>query len=121
MRMRAAVVLTFALGLAASAMAADVSPMLVEINHRLALEGASVRVEMAEYITTSTGPEFGRTLYASDRGNKQLAYDFVPADPRRADWSAGSGITWIASQQVTRGNEPPTGAGGETRQPLLQS
>ena len=35
-------------------------------------------VYKAEYITTGEGGEIGRTIYFSDRGNKQLGEDFVP-------------------------------------------
>ena len=58
-------------------------PMLKEINDTLEAMGMDVRVEYAEYITSDDGPEFGNTVYANDRGNKQLGSDWVPGDPRR--------------------------------------
>ena len=67
-------------------------PLFDSINERLELEGANYRVDYAEYITTTDGPEFGRTIIASNRGNKQMPSHFVPYDPRRG----GSGaITWL--------------------------
>lgn len=73
----------------------DCHPLLISINEQLEQMGVEYRVEMAEYFTTTDGPEFGRTVYASNRGNKQLAVHWVPFDPRR-DWSGpGSSISWI--------------------------
>lgn len=67
-------------------------PMLVEINETLAAMGMDVRVEYAEYITSTDGPEFGQTIFANNRGNKQLSSDWVPGDPRRGGFTD---ITWI--------------------------
>lgn len=77
---------------AAAASAQDVSPMLVQMNQKLAVQQATVRVEMAEYITAGTGPQLGRILYATNRGNKQLGADWVPGDPNR---DGRTDITWI--------------------------
>jgi hypothetical protein len=82
-----------ALALAAvPAMAADAHPMLVQVNQQLAAQGANVRATMAEYVTTTNGPEFGRTIFASDRGNKQLDAHWVPGDDRRFGTTE---ISWI--------------------------
>jgi hypothetical protein len=42
------------------------------------------RVVMAEVITAAESGEAGITVLAKDLGNKQLDFDFVPFDPRRA-------------------------------------
>ena len=70
----------------------DGHPMLVGMNEQLAAMGMDVRVEYAEYITAGDGPEFGQTIYANDRGNKQLSSDWVPGDPNR---DGRTDITWI--------------------------
>lgn len=44
--------------------------------------GLDVTLEMAEYITTGESDEMGRTVFFSDRGNRQLAVDFLGGDPR---------------------------------------
>lgn len=67
-------------------------PMLVQINAELESAGADFRVEMAEYITTGAGGQFGQTIYAFNRGNKQLSAHFVPGDPRRG---GATDITWL--------------------------
>lgn len=77
---------------AAPAAAQDAHPMLVQVNEQLAAQGATVRVDYAEYITSTGGPEFGRIVYASNRGNKQLSAHWVPGDPRRG---GAIPISWI--------------------------
>jgi hypothetical protein len=67
-------------------------PLLDSINEQLELEGVNYRVDYAEYITTTDGPEFGRMIIVSNRGNKQMPSHFVPYDPRR--WSS-SDIYWL--------------------------
>lgn len=89
--------LTLGLGLALTATAAGAGghPMLQHVNDVLTISGADYRVEMAEYITIGGEHGAGTTIFANDRGNKQLAFDFVPFDARRA-WSGPDGaITWI--------------------------
>lgn len=41
--------------------------------------GQKVALYMAEYITAGEGNQMGRTVFFSNRGNKQLGGDFVPA------------------------------------------
>jgi hypothetical protein len=67
-------------------------PMLVEMNETLAAMGMDVRVAYAEYITSGEGGEAGQTIYANNRGNKQLGSDWVPGDPNRG---GRTDITWI--------------------------
>ncbi len=50
---------------AARAMMATINKALIEMD-------VDYRVEVVEWITTGDGPEFGRTVFASNRGNKQL-------------------------------------------------
>jgi len=48
---------------------------------------------LAEIYTDPASGELGRTVYFSDRGNKQLGHHFVPGDPRRG---GGTNITFMA-------------------------
>ena len=75
--------------------AAAISAMMDEMNVALEGAGADFRVAMAEYVTG--GDEAGATLLQKDVGNKQLAFDFVPNDPRRR-WSNGTDITYAIDQ-----------------------
>ena len=90
---------------AAPAVAQDAHPMLVQVNDQLAAQGAKVRVDYAEYITAAGGPEFGRIIYASNRGNKQLSAHWVPGDPRRG---GAIPISWINDLSEGDANGAPT-------------
>ena len=59
------------------------SAMLDDMNVALAGEGADYRAVMVEYVT-GAGDEAGATVISKDLGNKQLGFDFVPFDVRRA-------------------------------------
>jgi hypothetical protein len=62
----------------------DQSPIEADfsaIDARLAEHGLAARLGMIEYITVAGYA--GRTVLASDRGNKRLLFHFVPGDPRR--------------------------------------
>ena len=75
-------------GMAAADEASDfVTQLMDEANFALAEAGADYRVAMAEYITSGHSGAVGNTIIAKDVGNKQLAFDFVPFDLRRAGWS----------------------------------
>ena len=63
------------------------SDALDAMNVSLQEAGKEYRIAYAEYLTSGEGNEIGQTIYARDVGNKQLTADFVPFDPRRADWS----------------------------------
>ena len=80
----------FAAGILAApvAQADPAVALLQQINDSLASSGTNVRVEYLEYYTTADAEQMGRVVFASDRGNKQLALQFVPGDLRRA-WSYG--------------------------------
>ena len=84
----------------------DGHPMLVAMNEQLAEMGMDVRVEYAEYITGSEGPEFGQTIYANHRGNKQLSADWVPGDPRRYGVNE---ILWTTDQVDMTSDVPDVG------------
>lgn len=66
-----------------SGAAVAIGAMMDEVNVALAAQGADYRVAMAEYVT-GDGDEAGATVISKDVGNKWLAADFVPFDPRRA-------------------------------------
>ncbi len=79
------------------ALNADPQPnALDDMNVALEMMGASHRVVSAEYLTAADSGMMGQTIFANNRGNKQLTFDFVPGDPRRV-WgdTVGTGITWI--------------------------
>lgn len=59
----------------------------IQANSNARLSGSEYQVElyMAEYITSGEGDEIGRTVYFSNRGNKQLGADWAPGDPRRGE------------------------------------
>ncbi len=60
------------------------------LNVQLESEGAAYRAAIAEYVTEPAGGEAGNTVLSKVVGNKQLAFDFVPFDPRRG-WSGPAG------------------------------
>lgn len=85
-----------------------ISAYMDEINEKLISEGENYRVVMAEYITADGSEEAGQTVLQKDVGNKQLSFDFVPNDVRRA-WSGSSpnDITYAIDQ--TGDAVPPFG------------
>lgn len=54
-------------------------PASVASNARRSGPEQQVALYMAEYITSGASEEIGKTVFFSDRGNKQLDGDFVPA------------------------------------------
>lgn len=67
------------------------------VNAGLDDSGAGYRVAKVEYLTAEA--PVGREVFFRDVGNKQLGADFVPGDPRRADWSGTSpDITYVVDQ-----------------------
>jgi hypothetical protein len=89
--------LAFAAALCAgTASAAGGHPMLEAVNAGLALQGAGYRVEIGEYVTVGDVQGAGTTVFANNRGNKQLALDFVPGDPRRGGFTD---IAWLIDNQ----------------------
>ncbi len=79
-----------------------------EINARLAEDGAGYRLGMVEWLAGPGSEEAGRTVFFSNVGNKQLPFQFVPGDTRRA-WSGpvgpGDDITWATD--LTQGDAGP--------------
>jgi hypothetical protein len=59
------------------------------LNVQLAAQGAGYRATMAEYVTSPDSGQAGGTVLAKTVGNKHLAFDFVPFDPRRT-WSGAA-------------------------------
>lgn len=59
------------------------SPMLNALNNKLEAYGAKYRVALAEWITPANSGLSGRTVFASNLGNKQLSAHWVPGDLRR--------------------------------------
>jgi len=74
---------------------ATVSPLLGELNDKIAAEGKNVRVALAEWITNLGNDQVGRTVYFANIGNKQLSAHWVPGDPRRSGYT---NITWLVDQ-----------------------
>lgn len=78
---------------AASEAASEIATLMDSINVVLEQQGADYRAAMAEVLMEGGGEEMGITVFAKDVGNKQLAFDFVPFDPRRVPWSGLTGAT----------------------------
>ena len=57
---------------------------LDNLNAELAASGYSLTIEKMELLGSGEGLFMGRTVIASDHGNKQLASDWSPVDPNRA-------------------------------------
>jgi hypothetical protein len=75
--------------------AAQVSPVLAAMNTMLAARGMKIRVDHVEWVTRGDADEAGQIVFANDRGNKQLEFQFVPGDPRRGN---GNAITYLVDQ-----------------------
>lgn len=73
--------------LATNAFAADdpAVDFLDSINAQLAAEGYNLSIAQMEMLGSGDGIFMGRTVIASDHGNKQLIFDWSPVDPNRAD------------------------------------
>ncbi len=72
--------------------------LMDEVNAQAESRGARYRVAYAEWVAPRESGEAGGELVARNVGNKRLADDFVPFDPRRADWS---GPVTGASDDIT--------------------
>lgn len=69
-----------------TAMAQDDDPgvaVLDAINAELAARGLNISIEQMELLGSGEGLNMGRTVRASDHGNKQLGSDWSPVDPNR--------------------------------------
>lgn len=69
--------------------------LMTELNAELADRGADMRVAHAEWVGRLGGEAAGQTVFANDRGNKQLGAHFVPGDARRG---GGNAITYVVDQ-----------------------
>ena len=76
--------------------AADLALIMADVNRELAEQDVDYRVVMAEYMTVDE-MEQANTVLSKDVGNKQLSFDFVPFDGRRA-WS---GVTSGPDDDIT--------------------
>jgi len=103
--------LAFGVLFAASAVhAASAEDLGAQVNDYLASTGLNVRLEYMEYYTAGDGGELGRTVFFSNRGNKQIAFgQFVPGDVNRAPWSNGDPdtIDWSYNTTVLTGDVSP--------------
>lgn len=90
----------FLLGCDGASTSPDELGMSPELNrsNNAARRGAAVnyQIGMMEYITAPGSNEIGRTVFFSDRGNKQLAFHFVPGDTRR---DGRTNMTYIVDQR----------------------
>lgn len=84
------------------------------MNVQLAEMGSDLRIGVVEYITAGESGELGRTVFFSDHGNKRLAFDWVPGDPR-ADGDTGTHLTVLVDDVdvTTNANAGNTLAPGE--------
>ena len=108
MKQRIIAVLTLFVLVAAPVAMADTAAHLQSVmdqaNISLAASGSDIRVAYAEWITaTGETDEVGSTVFFQDVGNKQLAFDFVPFDPRRTSTPAGLllPVVWKAQMWTT--------------------
>ena len=89
----------------------DILELMVAANAELEAMGSDLRLEVVEYYTAED--EQGRTVFFSNVGNKQLAFDFVPGDPRRVPWSGpvgpGDDITFASDGSFLEGAALPSG------------
>lgn len=67
--------------------------MLDDLNEKLA--GEPYKISSVSLLADEDHAEMGRTVIASDRGNKQIPVQYLPGDERRV-WgdTVGTGITW---------------------------
>jgi len=93
------------------ATSASVSPLLVAMNARLAARGLKARVGQADYVTSAASGQAGQTLFAFDRGNKQIGSDYIPNDPRR---HPGVDITYLVDQSDGATSTAPTLTSAQT-------
>ncbi len=73
----------------------EYSAALGQLNASLEAAGADYRLEMAEIVTHEDSDQAGTTVFANNRGNKQLGADFVPFDPRR---TGGREISYLVDE-----------------------
>lgn len=86
--------------------------LLDRTNVILAARGSNYRVDHVEWVTRDDAQEAGQIVFASDRGNKQLDFQFVPNDPRRGEETE---ISYLVDQSdgATSTGTPLTNAATE--------
>ncbi len=72
-----------ACAMAANAYAVDLDAFADQVNAHMASLGKNIEIDYMEYITDAESEQMGQTIIFKNTGNKQLAFDFVPFDPRR--------------------------------------
>ena len=106
----AALIVAMPSSVVANEAADGLASIMDSLNVELAGQGADYRVAMAEYITNGEVEE-ANTVLSKFVGNKQLPFDFVPFDARRAWSNPGAGssdnITYTVDQ--TGDAVPPFG------------
>lgn len=90
---------------------AQIASYMASVNEALAADGAPYRIAKAEWLGAPDSDNVGNTVLAKDVGNKQLAFDFVPGDPRRSGWSAGGGTAMTYAIDETSDAVPPFSEG----------
>lgn len=70
-------------GAISSASASDLDAFADQVNAHLASLGMNIELDYAETLGNAEVDAMGQTIIFKDTGNKQLAFDFVPFDPRR--------------------------------------
>lgn len=70
---------------------------LINVNARKSKPQTPYKLYMAEYLTSGENDKIGRTVFFTDRGNKQLAGDFVPSIPLSLDGTTD--ITYYIDQR----------------------
>lgn len=93
-----------------------VEEMFSNINSKLALSGASYRIEKLEYLTNNGAENMGQTIYANNR-SLRLTSRWVPGDSRRL--ADGNNITYLNDNTFRAANgsidsSPPIDASFET-------
>lgn len=75
-------------------------------NATLEARGSEYRIAYAEYLTAAGSGRVGTVIFARDVGNKQLAFDFIPDDPRRggADGDPNTIDVWVDLTQGATSN-----------------
>jgi len=83
--------------------------LLNQANLVFAARGLKYRVDHVEWVTRDDADQAGQIVFANDRGNEQLPFQFVPNDPRRGE---GTEITYLVDQSdgATHTGTPLTNA-----------
>jgi hypothetical protein len=83
MKLRLLATTAAAIAFAQFANASTLSDLVEAANADALAAGANVQIGMVEWINNGESEQLGQTILFKNVGNKQLAFDFVPGDPRR--------------------------------------